>query len=110
MTDNPFVKPTIVEPRPNADGNIGVVVLDRIEPGVTPDYCTHGKCTCHRCDEWCWLGSETYKLVVSGEVAPLCHECAVDFAVYMQREHGIDVLARPRRNAGDHRRADGPHD
>jgi len=54
-----------------------VVVLDRIEPGEPePAYCVHGRCTCIACDEWCWLGDQTFPVVQSGQVLPLCQPCA----------------------------------
>jgi hypothetical protein len=79
VSDNPFVKPITgvhaVHPKRNPDGSGQVVILERIEPGVVPDYCVHGKVTCYWCDEWCWLGSETYEAVISGDAAPMCREC-----------------------------------
>lgn len=58
------------------DGHVNVVVLERIEPGQEPAYAVHGKVTCDKCDEWCWLGSETFGLVSSGEYHGICRECA----------------------------------
>jgi hypothetical protein len=85
-------------------GRRSLVIVDRIEPGWTPPYCTHGRATCAGgCGEWCWLGSETSKVVASGEAAPLCLQCA-------QRLIPPAALkAAERRNLGDHRREDGPH-
>lgn len=77
-----------------------VVVLERIEAGVTPDYCIHGRVTCYWCPEWCWLGDRTHDLVSSGQAAPICKECAAKL---------IPQGSRPVNNVGDHRRADGPH-
>lgn len=79
-----------------------VVLLDRIEPGWTPPYCTHGRATCMGCDNWVWLGSETAKLVTAGDAAPLCLPCA---------DRLIPPDSRtPDRHVADHRRADGPHE
>ena len=104
MSDSPFHKPItgvqMINPTRDAVGGMSVVVLDRIEPGVTPEYCIHGKVTCHGCDVWCWLGSETYQLVSSGRIVPLCQPCATKM---------IPPDSKPVRNANDHRRADGPH-
>ena len=81
MSENPFVKPgaitssQLVKPKLH-DGGYKIVVLDRVEHGVQPAYCTHGKSTCHGCDDWCWLGDHTYELVASGEAMPMCQECA----------------------------------
>ncbi len=78
-----------------------VVVLDRIEPGIAPPYCTHGRATCvGGCGEWVWLGNRTHDIVKSGQAAPLCRQCA---------NRLIPPGARVVRNVGDHRRADGPH-
>ena len=102
MTDNPFINNVrLVQPQRDPSGSMGVLVLERIEPGVTPDYCIHGKATCHWCNEWCWLGDQTHDLVASGEVAPICLQCAT-------RVFPPDGL-RPVEHVHDHRRADGPH-
>lgn len=82
-----------------AEGPAEVVILDRIEPKITPPYCIHGRTQCIACHEWCWLGSETLKLVLEGEALPLCMVCALKYA-------------KPEMCIGhttDHRRADGPH-
>jgi len=107
VNDNPFVKPItdvrLVEPQRSADGKMGLVVLERVEPGVVPDYCVHGKVSCYRCDEWCWLGDHTYELVVSGKYAGICLECAARILPSDAREKYFSG------NAEDHRRAEGPH-
>lgn len=78
-----------------------LVILDRIEPGVTPPYCTHGRATCvGGCGEWLWLGNRTHEVVSSGRAAPICRPCA-------QRLIPSDTKAAG--NVRDHRRADGPH-
>jgi hypothetical protein len=77
------------------------VVLDRVEPGKPkPDYCTHGRATCMGCQAWCWLGDQTHDLVSSGRAGALCRQCAIRYA-----PANTSVLG----NAGDHRRANGPH-
>lgn len=77
------------------------VVLDRVEPGVTPPYCVHGRATCSGgCGEWLWLGDKTHDAVKSGDVAPICHQCAARLLPPDARRVG---------NIRDHRRADGPH-
>jgi hypothetical protein len=77
------------------------VILDRIEPGRTPPYCTHGRATCvGGCGEWVWLGDKTHGLVASRSHAPLCRQCA---------NRLIPPGVRPARRVEDHRRADGPH-
>lgn len=77
-----------------------VVILDRIEPGWTPPYCTHGRTACIGCAEWVWLGDRTYQAVASGAALPLCLDCA---------HRLIPPTVRPYANLGDHRRSDGPH-
>lgn len=100
MNDNPFIKPvTDVQLVPARRGP--VVVLDRIEPGITPEYCIHGRATCQWCDEWCWLGDRTHEVVASGRAAPMCLECANRILP--------PTGARPTDHVRDHRRADGPH-
>jgi hypothetical protein len=89
-TDNPFMKPTnltVINPQPRENG-WQIVVLERIEPGVTPDYCVHGKTTCHKCQDWCWLGANTYAEVVKGDTLPMCIECATEVGVHL---HGVPV-------------------
>lgn len=104
MNDNPFVRPIasmqMVHPKVES-GTVGVVILDAVEPDVIPEYCVHGKTTCYGCGDWCWLGSETYKVITSGEVAPLCLRCA---------HKKLPREARPSEHIHDHRRTDGPHD
>jgi hypothetical protein len=78
-----------------------VIVLDVIEPGVEPDYCTHGRTTCIACDEWVWLGHDTLPVVQSGEALPICVRCATRL---------IPPESEMLRNVRDHRREDGPHD
>lgn len=77
-----------------------VIVLDRIEPGVTPDYCIHGRATCIGCDEWVWLGHETHQLVQSGAALPLCQPCAIKHVPPDSEKVG---------RVEDHKRKDGPH-
>lgn len=95
VADNPFVKPitdvSLVQARPGK-----VIILERVEPGVTPAYCIHGKTTCFKCNDWCWLGSETYKMVRGGEATPLCMQCAIAF----DEEHP-GAFGDPIANAGD---------
>ena len=78
-----------------------VVVLEVIVPGEIPDYCTHGRTTCIACDEWCWLGHATVRIVSDGEALPLCRPCAVKL---------IPPNAKLLGHVEDHRRADGPHE
>ncbi len=53
-----------------------LVVLGRIADDPEPDYCVHGRTRCYECDAWCHLGSETIKVVESGEAMPMCTHCA----------------------------------
>jgi len=104
MAQNPFEKPVtdfeLVTPKRGKDGGgPPAVILERIEPGVVPEYCTHGKAPCLWCQDWCWLGSETYKIVKSGDAAPMCLDCATRL---------LPPGARPSGSVRDHRRADGP--
>lgn len=78
-----------------------VVVLDRIEPGIEPEYCIHGRATCGRCREWVWLGHKTHDIVADGNVMPICQQCAAEI---------IPKGAKPISRVTDHRRADGPHE
>ena len=102
MNDNPFVKPTsvqLVTPQVSS-GNVGVVLLERVEPGVTPEYCIHGKTPCYHCSDWCWLGDQTHDVVLSGRAVPLCMQCATEL---------LPKGSEPKERLHDHRRADGPH-
>lgn len=84
-------------PTPASNGL--VVVVDRIEPGVQPPYCTHGRATCRWCGDWCWLGTATYDQVAHQGTAPICHPCA---AVHLRASERVGHVA-------DHQRVDGPH-
>lgn len=66
----------MVWPRPDAEGRLAAVVLDAVEAGVDPPYCVHGKTTCYVCEDWVWLGDQTYELVAAGKAAPVCRACA----------------------------------
>lgn len=106
MTGNPFVKPVVTDvdlyqPVTTTDGRLAaVVVLERVEPGVTPVYCVHGRATCFRCGEWCWLGDETHKVVKARQATPLCIQCA---------NATIPPGSVPSTQVRDHRRTEGPH-
>lgn len=78
------------------------VIVDRIEPGdPEPAYCVHGRTVCvGGCNEWCWLGSETVKVVQSGEALPLCVPCSRKI---------IPSGTQPAKRTHDHLRAHGPH-
>lgn len=77
-----------------------VIVLDRIEPGVTPEYCCHGRTPCIRCQEWCWLGHSSFDVVFTGQAVGVCKQCANTVI-----PAGTEVASR----AVDHLRKDGPH-
>jgi len=80
-----------------------VVVLDRVEPDMAmPAYCVHGRVTCIACPEWCWLGDQTYQVVMAREADPICKQCAARLIP--------DGRNDPRffGEIGDHRRSDGP--
>jgi hypothetical protein len=51
------------------------VFLDRCEDVGNPAYIVCGKTKCYRCDRWCWLGSETLRVVSSGHAVPFCLPC-----------------------------------
>lgn len=69
---------TAVYPELDPEKGAKVVVLERVEPGITPDYHACGKVTCYKCEDWCWLGTETFKLVTDERVCPLCQTCAAE--------------------------------
>jgi hypothetical protein len=83
-----------------AKDEMDVIALDRIEPGVVPEYCTHGRATCVRCDEWVWLGHASHDVVVSGQAQPMCLQCVTRYV-----PRGWPIAE----HVHDHRRADGPH-
>lgn len=87
--------------RPGPGEQVGVVILDRVVEGVTPDYCTHGYISCVSCSNLCWMGDQTQKVLTSGErIFPLCLTCAPSV---VPPDHPVV------RRVDDHRRADGPH-
>lgn len=63
----PYERPTGPSP---------VVIVDRVRDLTeAPTYCIHGFTNCVKCDEWCYLGSETKRVVLSREAVPLCIVC-----------------------------------
>lgn len=84
----------------------GVIVLDRVVEGVTPEYCLHGSAQCVRCHNWVHLGHETSKVVQSGQAHPVCMECVHELVA--SGEWPADQ--KPSSHVQDHRRADGPHE
>lgn len=79
-----------------------VIILDRVQDGVLPEYCTHGYATCIRCDHYCWIGHASSEVILSGEAFPLCTECAPEVIPPDSRT--------PIRQVQDHLRKDGPHE
>lgn len=65
------------------------VCLGRIADTPEPDYVVHGKTKCLLCDKWCWLGSETFKLINSGVASPWCLQCATE---HMQHAVQLDYV------------------
>jgi hypothetical protein len=53
------------------------ILLERCSETPEPGYCVHGKTRCVRCNQWCWLGNNTFVMVAGGEALPLCTNCAV---------------------------------
>lgn len=90
MPDNPFVR--LVQPKVHPDGTVSVIVLDKVEPGRPPAYTPRGKVTCDKCDDWCWLGTESYDLMLTGDYHGICQECAARI---------IPPNMKPTRNVGD---------
>lgn len=78
-----------------------VIVLDRIEPGITPAYCCHGRTPCLACGEWCWLGHTSHDVVFTGAALGICLQCANTL---------IPADVKPSFRVEDHLRADGPHE
>lgn len=76
------------------------IVLERVKPNYTTDYCVHGYSQCVFCSHAVYLGSESIRYVKSG-VLPMCHECA--------KQH-VPEGSLPSGNVSDHKRTDGPHD
>lgn len=103
----PHRPPTSIElvyPKVSPDGRSKVIVLDPVSPlGLPPPYCVHGKTNCYRCEDWCWLGDQSYEVVRSGEAVGLCVACA-------NATIPNDPIATHVRNVHDHLRTDGPHE
>lgn len=88
--------------RPKPGSGTAVVVLERVEKGRRPEYCTHGYATCVNCSFPCWIGHATQKVLTDGTAVPLCMQCAAELIP------GSDAVKID--HLHDHRRADGPHD
>lgn len=54
------------------------IALDKVVPGVQPDYCVHGRTPCMVCQDWCWLGPNTFPVVEAGQAYPVCLDCMRD--------------------------------
>lgn len=84
-------------PHPGA----GVLLLDRVaDVRGKPEYCVHGYVHCVNCDEICYLGDQSSRLVIAGDAVPMCLPC------------GQAVIPPESMRMGrvdDHLRADGPH-
>lgn len=78
-----------------------VIVLDVVEPGVTPPYCCHGRATCMGCNEWVWLGHKSVEVVRSGQALPLCQPCATRL---------VPPDSQPVGHVEDWPRSNGPHE
>lgn len=101
MTDNPFMK-TIQQLNLKLGlSGCQIIVLERVQSTPEPDYCIHGKVTCHKCGAWCWLGDQSHALVLKGKTAPLCIECVTTMRV--------GVPGQLVENVNDRRRSEGPH-
>jgi hypothetical protein len=54
-----------------------VVVLARVETGVTPDYETVGHTTCPECEHMVWVDPKSYERMMANEdIWPICLTCA----------------------------------
>lgn len=87
--------------RPKPGTGAAVVVLERVEEGRLPEYCTHGYATCTNCEFPCWIGHATEKVLTNGTAYPLCIECA---GKILPQSGAVRVD-----HLHDHRREDGPH-
>lgn len=65
------------------------LVLARCKDELDPPYIIVAKTRCYECQQWCWLGDETFKLINSGEAVPLCGPCA---AQILEPQIPIDAI------------------
>ncbi len=52
------------------------VILERESSVAKPRYRVVAKTQCVNCQQWCWLGFQTFKFIDSGEGMPICAECS----------------------------------
>jgi len=57
-------------------GLVALAILDRVVPGVEPDYPIFGQTRCIACPAWVWLDAGSVQAVVAGDLLPVCKECA----------------------------------
>jgi hypothetical protein len=63
--------------RPKAGDRVSLVTLDRVRDVKIPRYCVHGFTSCLWCDELCYLGSESSRVITESEdVYGVCLLCA----------------------------------
>jgi hypothetical protein len=66
-----FMSFMFVQPDPNV-----ITVVERVSENPHPEYLPYAKTRCLRCDEWCWLGDQSFKVVSGGKAMPVCQQCA----------------------------------
>lgn len=54
-----------------------VVVLERVETGVTPDYEVAGHTVCPKCEHMVWVDAKSFERMMADEsIWPICLTCA----------------------------------
>lgn len=52
-----------------------VVVVQLVDDGK-PDFEVAGQTRCKGCSHWCWLDTDSFRIILRKRVVPLCIPCA----------------------------------
>jgi hypothetical protein len=52
-----------------------VIILGRVSDHPEPQFLVVAQSRCIKCNQWCWLGPDSLRLVSAGEAMPVCQVC-----------------------------------
>lgn len=54
------------------------IIVQRVSSVPAPTYRTFAKTRCLLCQQWCWLGVESFRFVNTEQGIPCCVECGAE--------------------------------